>query len=593
MRPIRWLHISDLHLHESNDSLQKTVLAAMLSDITKRHKDGLTFDFVLVTGDLAFSGKISEYELVKEFFNQLSSAVGLSRNMIFCVPGNHDIDRERQKMCFAGTRQKLQSQTDVYSFLECIEERETLLMRLSNYHQFQESYFSNQQRELTEYNLGYVSVVNLDEFRIGIMGLNSAWLAEGGQSDHGQLLLGEQQVNSAIKIVNIGNPHIVIGMGHHPFELIRNFDRMPVKRRLEEACHFFHCGHLHLPDASKIASQSGQCLMLAAGASFESRESHNTYTLIAFDPLHALTEVTFVQYNPTESEFSYESNSTYSHEVSATVPCSIQELASALELYCPTMLDVSYYLSALLLGDMSDVPIRIDNAIVFGTAGLLAKQTETKLATTTAAFLTVRRAINLWHGRKSLGATLTDHGAPVATYVEELDCLCKADDGLRNQLLMRNDHAKMLAGADGTGPFWHTSVLLDHLLAEEDWDTLREQAERSCKLNDAAAAAKGKRMLALCLRNSTECTDHERATKLYQELVASGEGVAEDWAVLATLQASDEDNIQAKDTVINAIKTFPQSVDGYFEIGMKIVETTGDMDFRELLLTSKKKRRKA
>ena len=95
----------------------------MLDDIKRKRDGGLMFDFVLVTGDLAFSGKESEYELVKELFYKLSSTIGLSCNMIFCVPGNHDVDRDRQKMCFTGVRQKLQSPTDVYSFLDSVEER--------------------------------------------------------------------------------------------------------------------------------------------------------------------------------------------------------------------------------------------------------------------------------------------------------------------------------------------------------------------------------------------------------------------------------------------------------------------------------------
>ena len=68
---------------------------------------------------------------------------------------------------------------------------------------------------------------------------------------------GEEQVRNAIDIVNSANPHVVIGMGHHPFDLLRDFDRRSTQRRLEEACHYFHCGHLHVPDASMVALPSG------------------------------------------------------------------------------------------------------------------------------------------------------------------------------------------------------------------------------------------------------------------------------------------------------------------------------------------------
>ena len=65
--------------------------------------------------------------------------------------------------------------------------------------------------------------------------------------------------------------HVIIGMQHHPFDYLKRFDQQSTQRRLEEACHLFHCGHLHQPDATQAVTRSGKCLTLSAGASFESR----------------------------------------------------------------------------------------------------------------------------------------------------------------------------------------------------------------------------------------------------------------------------------------------------------------------------------
>ena len=591
MRAIHWLHISDFHLRGSNSSPQNAVLTAMLEDIARRCNGGLAFDFVLATGDLAFSGKEPQYALVEEFLDGLAGTVNLPRNMIFCVPGNHDVDRERQRMCFLGARSKLQTQTDIYSFLANAEDRETLLIRQSNFLQFQERCFLGQRRERTADGLGYVSVIDIDEIRIAIIGLNSAWLAEGGQSDDHRLLLGEQQVIDTIKVANQANPHVVIGMGHHPFELLRDFDRRSTQHRLQEACHFFHCGHLHAPDAASVLLHSGRCLTLTAGASFESREAHNAYMAITLDPLHARTDVTFAQFDPRKGVFSNESKSTYPHEVDAAVLCAVGDLGLALELYCPIIADVSYYLAALLLGEMSEVPIRAGNTIVFGSVDLLPKQADDGLKAATADFLAVRNVIKLLHGRKTLSAILAANGDPVATYGTKLKAACESNNGLQAELAARDTNARKLADTYAIGAFGHTLVLLDELLAAEEWDALREQAERSCGLEDPTAASKANRMLALCLARSTERADHERATDLYRELASSTKGKPEDWANLATLLAGDGNYEQAKATVLNGIKTFPQNVDGFVEIGMKIVDVTADVDFREQLKTRWSERR--
>ena len=67
MRVVRWLHISDLHMREAENAPRQAVLSTMLEDIGRRSAMDGTFDFVVVTGDLAFSGKRSEYGLVAHF----------------------------------------------------------------------------------------------------------------------------------------------------------------------------------------------------------------------------------------------------------------------------------------------------------------------------------------------------------------------------------------------------------------------------------------------------------------------------------------------------------------------------------------------
>ena len=591
MRDIRWLHISDFHMQDNPSSAQDAVLTAMLDDIGQRYMDGLVFDFVLATGDLAFSGKESEYTLVEAFFDQLVDTISLPRDMIFCIPGNHDVNRDRQKTCFVGARSILNDQSAIYSFLEDNEERETLLIRQSNFREFQGHYFQGQKRDRTEDNLGYVSIIEVDDIRIAIMGLNSAWLADGGQKDNNQLLLGEQQVKNAIKIAKQGNPHIVIGMTHHPFDLLRDFDRNLNRKYLEESCNYFHCGHLHVPYALSSVSHSGSFLTLATGALFESREAYNAYTTVTLDPLHAKDDISFIQYNPTSGTFSLEDKRTFPHQFDAPIPCDVGKLALALELYCPTVADMSYYLAAILLGDISEVPICSGNDFVFGTVDLLQKQPENELKATTINFLTVSNAIKLQHDRKPLCKILATNGGPVKILDKQLKAACKTNNNLQKELTVRNTNARKLAYTDDNKVFQHTMALFDELLAAEEWETLRMHAERYCDHANPAVAAKAKRMLALCLAQSTEHADCNRAISLYRELTSLADGVAEDWASLATMLTDNGKHDQAKETVINAINAFPQSINGYVEIGMKIVEAKGDLDFRKWLSTTKNNRR--
>ena len=230
-------------------------------------------DFVLASGDLAFSGEEAEYDLVADFFAELSAAIGLPCEMIFCVPGNHDVQRERYKMLFDGARQRLRSENEVYAFLSDTEERKMLLLRQDGFSRFQERVFSMQERKRTADDLGYVSVLDIDDLRIAIIGLNSAWLSEGGDTDERQLVLGEHQVLSAIDIAVCAAPHVIIGMQHHPFDYLKRFDQQSTQRRVEDACYLFHCGHLHQPDAAQAVTRSGKGIVRVNGLELKSKAS--------------------------------------------------------------------------------------------------------------------------------------------------------------------------------------------------------------------------------------------------------------------------------------------------------------------------------
>ena len=475
------------------------------------------------------------------------------------------------------------AENDVYAFLADAEERRTLLARQRNFRTFQETFFKKRELEWTQDELGYVSSFDVEGLLIAILGLNSAWLAEGGSEDERQLLIGEYQVTSAINIAMRSDPHIIIGMQHHSFDHLMRFDQSTTQRRLEEACHFLHFGHLHNPEASNAAVHSRNCLSLAAGASYESRTFRNTYSLISFDPLNAETQVTFVQYDPQEGTFSYESTRRYPHKIDAAAPCGVAELADAIETLCSETTEISHYLASLLLGDVSDVPVRIGNKISFGTLELLKRQNDAVLEDVTTRFLTVGRAVTLLCRKESLNQILADHGGPIISYVDKLRAIYENDARLLRQLIMRNSDALTLAASAAAEPFQHTLNLLDDLHAAGDWETLREHAERCSRLDNERASNEGKRMVALCLAQSSEQTDLQQAIRHYRELTASSRAKPGDWAALATLLKDCGEHDQAKIAVLQGIRAFPKNSQGFAEIGMQVVAVTGDIQFRDQL----------
>jgi predicted phosphodiesterase len=582
VRPICWLHVSDIHMRVISAWSQDVVLRAMCEDIARRRAEGVSFDFILATGDLAFSGKADEYRLVAELFDALSAASGVPKTKIFCIPGNHDNDRDRQKMCFRGARVSLQSQNHIDLLLSPGEDLETLLKRQEAYRNFQHSYFAGQQRILTDDGLGYVSHFVKDDVQVAILGVDSAWLAEGGIEDHGRLLIGERQMINAIALARECHPHIVIGMAHHPFHVLQDFDRRCVQARVERLCLFFHCGHLHEPEAQATGFGSTGCLTLAAGASFETRQSRNTYSLVTLDLLRGKRKVNTVQYNPANGTFSFESPAVYPVDITAAATCDVGELAQAMTVYCPSLSPFAYYLSALLLDQKLEFPIASQKGHVFGSFALLLDQLEDELQSKTIDFVAFKNVLRVLYNRVTLQVLLAQYGNVIKQYGATLEKRCITDAELKVRLDDREKDARVMSATEPQGPTCsHTIALFDELAEAREWSELRAQAERHANSSDPEVAIQAKRMLALGLANSTETVDKEAAAALYRSLLKEDPTEPSDVGNLAKLLIDAGGFDEAQRIVLEGIGVHPIKMASNFrEIGLMIVEATGNREFR-------------
>ena len=360
------------------------------------------------------------------------------------------------------------------------ENLETLLKRQENYRNFQDTYFVSQDRTWTEDGLGYVSWLTIEDVRLAIIGLNSAWLAQGGIDDHGKLLVGERQVINAVRLAQVSSDpaHIVIAMAHHPFHLLQDFDRRPAMGQIERACHFLHCGHLHEPETRAGGLRGTGCLTLAAGASYETRQSRNSYSVVALDLLRAVRAVNTLQYIPADGAFSFASVEKYWIEVTPSDTCSVGELADAMRTYDPGLAPWAHYLSHCCWIERLSFQSRPKNGHAFASFGVLESLPDNELKRKTEDFMTFRNALRVLYKHVPLAGILAQHGVVVTDYCALLHQLCKADMALKDRL---DDQEKRCTSADENNT---ARIVLAHKRAAHGacWCTgmgpLREQAQR-------------------------------------------------------------------------------------------------------------------
>jgi DNA repair exonuclease SbcCD nuclease subunit len=93
---IRFLQISDIHFSNTAgvDDDFRLMKRRFLEDIAKCRREMGKIDYILICGDVAFSGIESQYKEAKEFIKLICEKTECSSEQLFVVPGNHDKRRD-------------------------------------------------------------------------------------------------------------------------------------------------------------------------------------------------------------------------------------------------------------------------------------------------------------------------------------------------------------------------------------------------------------------------------------------------------------------------------------------------------------------
>ena len=241
-------HLSDIHFGISENSLldkQEKLCNAILQNALK--EDIVIF---IVTGDIAQSGQVKEYEVAVNFFIELQDYLSKQKaikSLFFFAPGNHDCDftdihrnkdddlrrekvlREREHVAEAdlsyyidGLCQKQKNYCDFidlfeYNNIEGIQVKQVYISKL-----------------LTQYEM----LIGQKTIKLNM--LNSAWLTEKKEKA-GNLYFPSKEYK---KITKDGD--IVITAYHHPSSWMHPNDRNEFNRWVMNKSDFVCVGHEHL-----------------------------------------------------------------------------------------------------------------------------------------------------------------------------------------------------------------------------------------------------------------------------------------------------------------------------------------------------------
>lgn len=287
---LAWLHLSDWH-QRGPDFERQAVRDALLADLRQRAEidPGLEWiDFVVFSGDLAFSGHPTEYETAtKEFLDPVLQAVGVGRERLFVVPGNHDLSRASLKL-LGRWLEAFPDLQQVNAALIDPGQRKTLLSPMQGYSDFVREFYGA--AAVAEPAYGFLSPFEVRGIPIALVGMNTAWLSgqkiESGEvNDFGFLALGEPQFHQSLQDANFLRADVRIGVLHHPFYWLgERFERSRIEQTLTRGFHFLLRGHEHDARVAIPNGTDGNCAIISAGAAYDRRDqAMNGYNFVHLD----------------------------------------------------------------------------------------------------------------------------------------------------------------------------------------------------------------------------------------------------------------------------------------------------------------------
>lgn len=283
---IAFIHLSDIHFGQEKGTdlyINNDVKEAVIEDCRNQIHD-LMLDRVeglLITGDLAYSGKPTEYEDAHAWLDRLTAAVNCVRTAVRIVPGNHDIDRDEISESISDMLDAIEQKGEdkLLAYLKSEHDRNALLRRFEGYRLFAESYDCSLD---TDGGWAGDHVVELDNGRrLRIVGVNSALTCRKKGDEKGKLLLGGKQ--RPLHVNRRGEELVVLT--HHPLDWFQ--DSEDARRFLRNRARVYLSGHEHNPKVHvERVDADSDLLMIAAGATVPPKEDaplKYCYNILVFE----------------------------------------------------------------------------------------------------------------------------------------------------------------------------------------------------------------------------------------------------------------------------------------------------------------------
>jgi hypothetical protein len=500
-----------------------------------------------------------EYARAKTFLSELALAVAVPQERFFFAPGNHDVDRSKERLAYSGARSVLTSQAEIDSLLGNSEDLKPLLNRQAAFWDFVQTFTGDQERSRTEDGLAYVANLVVGGVRLAVLCLNSAWMS-GEYAEEMRLIIGERQVINALELAEAFAPQLRIAIAHHPINWLAEWDQVSCNNRLLPAVHFFERGHLHMGEVALSSSPEKPCLSIAAGSSHSTRFYANSYNIVDLDLAGGKCTVRPLSYDTTAGTYSPKPEVSAPILLGGSLPRGRDDLAAALAVSVPTAEPYAAYLSDLLIGAKAEIPIRVGNDVEFRSVGV-ADAIGAEGVGAATQFLGLRNLLRLYEPDVPLATRVEEHARNVSAFVAYLSDLADRDSQCADRLAGPQGRTHRVEAEHDNVRRPRTKGFLVDLRNRADWTLLETQAARFIYSEDSDLAHLARALLAEALMHSDEVEKRREAARQAGELVSSPNASPADYLRAAGSHEVIYDDASAVTLAKQALAMWPGNPD--------------------------------
>jgi hypothetical protein len=275
------IHFSDIHFVEKID--ENSILKKKEKIISQIKNKLLPFDklFLVISGDIAYSGKKIEYEISINFFNEIINELETYTNktiLLIGIPGNHDcnfsIDQTTRELILDGLESNNYSKLNNDIIDICTKPQD-------EYFEFQKNNFFKNGTILFNNKLLNIVEYRFDNVNIIFNCFNTSWLSKL-KEQAGKLSFPLNYFNEE---VFDNNATLKVNIIHHPINWQNDYSHRDLRKFLNINGDITLSGHEHQADVNKMIdiANNENIFIESAALQDNNNKSKSNFNLITID----------------------------------------------------------------------------------------------------------------------------------------------------------------------------------------------------------------------------------------------------------------------------------------------------------------------